>query len=204
MSTNAKDSLTYTKYKTICMLPEEILEAYYEKATLETIEMLYGKVKKMLLELPSEESQRSIEQMASVLQDMLVRKVDYASKIKSLMKLVNCSYSDNFKQDEKTFQKVCKYFGLPENVEMVGFFDYTEFGSCRQGVAVTSEGIYAKTSMAKVLCIRWEELSKYDMEYKNCIQLKWKSGSKDTIEIYFQALGDAVQFMEVMKKMQSL
>ena len=118
---NSKESLIYTKYKTISMLPEEILEAYYDKATFETIEMLYGKMKNMLLELPAEEAENLMERMARFLQTVLVGKEKYASKIKVLMNPSVCSYSDNFKWDKKIFQKVRKYFSIPDTVELIVF-----------------------------------------------------------------------------------
>ena len=60
MSRNGNDSLIYTKYKTISVLPEEILEAYHNKMTLEKLEELYKQVKGMLLELSEEDAQKQI------------------------------------------------------------------------------------------------------------------------------------------------
>ncbi len=133
-----------------------------------------------------------------------IGKIIYESKIGELMNLAHRIYSENYKVDLNTMKKVHKIFDIPETVKIFGFFDYTVFGSAREGIAVTSEGIYFKTLMPKVMCIKWYELSKYDMEYKNCIQLKLKKGSNDTIEMCFQTLWDATKFMEVMKVMQEL
>ena len=68
---NSKESLIYTKYKTISVLPEEILEAYHDKMTLEKLEILYEKVKYLLSEIPKEEAQEYLEQMGQYLQAVL-------------------------------------------------------------------------------------------------------------------------------------
>ena len=68
---NSKESLIYTEYKTISMLPEEILGAYHDKMTIEKIEVLYEKVKYLLSEIPEEEAQNYLEQMGQYLQTIL-------------------------------------------------------------------------------------------------------------------------------------
>lgn len=128
----------------------------------------------------------------------------YESKIKELMYQAIRTYSENYKVDFNTLKRVRKYFMVSEKAEIIGFFDYTVFGSSREGIAVTTDGIYFKTLMPKVVCIKWYELFQFDMEYKNCIQLKEKKGNNETMEICFQTLLDATKFMEVMKKMQNL
>lgn len=128
----------------------------------------------------------------------------YGSRIGELMNQAYRTYSENYKIDLNTLKKVRKIFNIPESAKMVGFFDYTLFGSAREGIAVTSDGLYFRTLMPKVMSIKWYELSQYDMDYKNCIQLKLKKESTNTIEMCFQALLDATKFLEVMKAMQNL
>ena len=128
----------------------------------------------------------------------------YESKISEQMKLAYRTYSENYKIDLNTLKKVRKVFNIPESAKVIGFFDYTLFGSAKEGIAVTTDGVYFKTLMPKAMSIKWYELFKYDMEYKNCIQLKVKKESTNTKEMCFQTLLDATKFLEVMKTMQEL
>lgn len=310
---NSKESLIYTEYKTISMLPEQILEAYHDKMTIEKIEILYEKVKCLISEIPEEEAQNYLEQMGQYLhaildgnwqivehmnknkkwkeieldeQDgaiyenkglvcmhmedynqaavyfekafLLWKKGDYSkgnssylfanyaialqktgnyelafemfkmardaqyplydalvethgigkeiyeSRIGELMNQVYRTCSEHYKIEINMLKKVRKIFNIPESEKLIGFFDYTLFGSAREGIAVTSEGLYFKTLMPKIVSIKWYELYQYDMDYKNCIQLKLKKGSTNTIEMCFQVLLDATKFLEVMKTMQNL
>ena len=268
MNESAKNSLNYIEYKTISMLPEEILEAYCDKMTIENVQKLYECVVERFKQLPENEMQVQLEQLGNFLQGMLdgkqntlrrphlkeksvhvqdaslfanyaiafqkngneekafemfkkardagypmynslvethgIGKRIYGAKIDELMNRVERMYSNNYKEDALTIGKVRKYYRIPESEHIHGFFDYTVFGSGKEGVVVTSEGIYFKTSMSGMKCIKWYELFKYNLNYKNCIQLELKEDVSKTMEIYFQTFMDATIFLEVMEAVQKL
>lgn len=63
----------------------------------------------------------------------------------------------------KKLQNACKYFPIPQPENVIALYDSTVFGSCKTGLAISTDGIYWKNdklNQSRKNHLSWEEFSR--------------------------------------------
>ncbi len=71
MNKNTNESWNYAKYRTFCVLSEEMIREYGRAAWMERADELYEKVKKKIMELPIAEAEKQMKQIDAFFQCVL-------------------------------------------------------------------------------------------------------------------------------------
>ncbi len=71
MNKNTNESWNYAKYRTFCILSEEMIREYGRAAWMERADELYEKVKKKIMELPIAEAEKQMKQVDMFFQNIL-------------------------------------------------------------------------------------------------------------------------------------
>ena len=88
MNKNTNESWNYAKYRTFCVLPEEMIREYGRAAWMEKADELYEKVKRKIMELPIAEAEKQMKQVDAFFQSVLEGKEFFTETISSSKKTI--------------------------------------------------------------------------------------------------------------------
>ncbi len=71
MNENKNNSLNYAKYRTFCILSEEMIREYGRTEWMEKVDEVYKRVKQKIMELPIEEAEKQMKQVDLFFQNIL-------------------------------------------------------------------------------------------------------------------------------------
>ena len=127
---------------------------------------------------------------------------DYETLLKHVLKGRSTAFSKDAKTDAASFTKAKKHFVIPNNQKIYMIIDYSVFGGCGTGVALTNQGMYIK--YGNLTMIEWREITQYKI-IKGTSNMNLILRNKDNTEVKITLNAkDIAVLEELIVKMQAV